>query len=89
VRAAARLDGSEQLAVRPHLELRLDGDRLRSRAGELTLEAAEIDRLGDLLAAGRTSASDLGVDLARRLLLGGVVVLADAGDDAVEKLSHP
>ena len=89
VRAAARLDGSERLTVRPHLEPRLDGDRLRSRAGELALEPAEFERLGDLLATGHASAFDLGLDLARRLLLGGVVVLADADDDASDELSHP
>jgi hypothetical protein len=89
VRAAARLDGSERLSVRPHLEPRLDGDRLRSRAGQLALEPPDVERLGDLLATGQASASDLGLDLARRLLLGGVVVLADAGDDASDELSHP
>jgi hypothetical protein len=90
VRAAAQLAGTERLRLRPHLEGRLDGDRLRSRAGELTVDPAEIERVVDLLSSGAASTDALGVDLARRLLLGGVVVLAeDDDDDAVEELSHP
>ncbi len=69
----------------------MDGDTLRSRAGELSLGAAETEPVAVLLTAGAAPVADLGLDLARRLLLGGIVVLDDArGDDRpVDELSHP
>jgi hypothetical protein len=87
VRAAARLHGSERVRLRSHLESRLDGDRLISRAGELSLGPAETERVADLLATGAASTADLGVDLARRLLLAGVAVTAEP-DDVVGELPH-
>ncbi|HET9944046.1 MAG TPA: cupin domain-containing protein [Actinomycetes bacterium] len=89
VRAASQLDGTERLSLRPHLEIRLDDDRLRSRAGDIALEPSETDRVSDLLTTGVASTADLGIDLARRLLLGGVVVLTEPVDNAVDELSHP
>ena len=91
VRAAAGLDGHEEVIVRPHLEPRMDGDTLRSRAGEVSLGAAETELVSTLLSAGTAPVRDLGLDLARRLLLGGIVTLDDAaGDDRPDDgPSHP
>ena len=91
VRAAAGLDGHEEVVVRPHLEPQMDGDTLRSRAGEVPLGAAETELVSSLLSAGTAPVRDLGLDLARRLLLGGIVTLDDAaGDDRPDdELSHP
>jgi hypothetical protein len=90
VRAATRLDGHEHVVLRPHLEARVDGDTLRSRAGELSLEAPEIELACALLSTGAAPVTDLGLNLARRLLLGGIVTLDAAGDDrADDGLSHP
>jgi lysine-specific demethylase/histidyl-hydroxylase NO66 len=94
VRAATGLDGSEEVILRSHLAARLDGDRLRSRAGDVVLTPDEQAAVGVLLTGGTVSVSELGLDLARRLLLGGVVTL-DQGPSAhteaspTEELSHP
>jgi hypothetical protein len=91
VRAAAGLDGHEHVIVRPHLEARMDGDTLRSRAGDLSIGAADAELVSGLLSARSAPVTDLGLDLARRLLLGGIVTLDDtAGDDGPDHgLSHP
>ncbi len=90
VRAAAALDGSQQLHLRPHLSAHLEVETLRSRAGDLSLDLDDGERVASLLATGSASVSSLGVDLARRLLLGGVVMLEDSFDDAAaDELSHP
>ena len=69
------------LRLRDHLAATLDqaGGRsvLRSRAGELALDEADVAPVKALLDEGRASVADLGDALARRLLLGAVVV--DAG----------
>jgi hypothetical protein len=75
VRAAAALDGAQVLRLRPHLQARLDGDVLRSRAGDVSLDADETPAIRALLGGEGTTASELGLDLARRLLLGGVVLI--------------
>jgi len=92
VRAAAALDGTDVLRLRPHLQARLDGDVLRSRAGEVSLDAEEARAIRALLGGEGTTAADLGLALARRLLLGGVVVVdaPQSLDGAVtDKPSHP
>jgi hypothetical protein len=91
VRAAAALEGREHLVVRPHLEARLDGDTLRSRAGELSLGPAETELVSALLSAGTAPVAGLGLDLARRLVLGGIVTLDDSigGGRPDDGLSHP
>nr|WP_198423628.1 cupin domain-containing protein [Microlunatus antarcticus] len=75
---AAALEPSTSLRLREHLAASLDqtGGRsvLRSRAGELALEESDVAPVKTLLDEGRTRVSDLGEDLARRLLLGAVVV---------------
>ena len=48
VRAAAALDGSERLLLRPHLEARLDGETVHSRAGELSLDSTERESVAAL-----------------------------------------
>ncbi len=82
VRAAAALDGSEHLELRPHLEARLDGDVVHSRAGDVSVGPADLGPVETLLATGTASASVLGVDLARRLLLGGLVTIGEGSDDS-------
>jgi hypothetical protein len=90
VRAAAALHGSEHVRLRPHLDARLDGDVVRSRAGDLSVAPADLEPVETLLATGTASVSVLGVDLARRLLLGGLVSIdegsatgpADSADSA-------
>ena len=90
VRAAAALDGSERLLLRPHLEARLAGETVQSRAGELSLDSTEREPVAALITTGSASVSELGIDLARRLLLGGVVTLEGSPDDlATDELSHP
>lgn len=92
VRAAASLDGADVLRLRPHLQARLDGNVLRSRAGDIPLDADEVPAIRALLGGEGTTAGDLGVDLARRLLLRGVVLVdeplsLDGG--ATDMPSHP
>ena len=90
VRAAAALDGSERLLLRRHLEARVDGERVHSRAGELLVDSTEQDSVAALVTTGSASVSELGIDLARRLLLGGVVTLEGALPGvAADELSHP
>jgi JmjC domain len=91
VRAAAALDGTEHVTLRPHLGVRVEGDRVRSRAGDLDVSAEEEPAVDALLAAGSASASDLGLALTRRLLLGGMVTVDGglAADVTTEELSHP
>jgi hypothetical protein len=94
VRAAAALDGSEHLHLRPHLEACLDGDVVRSRAGDLPVDSADSESVETLLATGTGSVSVLGVDLARRLLLGGLVSIDEGSDEgsddsATDGLSRP
>lgn len=77
--AVRRLPGIPRLVLRPHLAARLDTTPegyavLVSRAGRLPLEAADVDRVRNLLDAGEAPVADLGTDLARRLLMGGVAV---------------
>jgi hypothetical protein len=90
VRSAAHLDASSQVLLRPHLAARLDGETLRSRAGDVVVSETEQFPVQDLLATGSSSGADLGVDLARRLLLGGIVTLADSAMSPIaDELTHP
>ncbi len=79
--AAADLTPADPLVLRAHLAATLepaagsDGWVLRSRAGRLAVTAAELPALRSLLADGAADTADLGLDLARRLLLAGVVVV--------------
>jgi len=76
--AVADLGPTTVLRLREHLAATLDqaGGRsvLRSRAGELTLDEADVAPVKTLLDEASANVADLGEDLARRLLLGAVVV---------------
>jgi ribosomal protein L16 Arg81 hydroxylase len=68
----------DEVRLREHLSARLvpspdGGARLVSRAAPVTLEPAQLEPVRALLAAGSARRDDLGDDLARRLLLAGVV----------------
>ena len=78
LQAASDLADGSVLRLREHLGATLDqaGGRsiLRSRAGELALDEADVAPVKALLDEGRAEVADLGDSLARRLLLGAVVV---------------
>jgi bifunctional lysine-specific demethylase and histidyl-hydroxylase NO66 len=78
-RTAERLQPGSSVSLRQHLagtvERRADGRAvLRSRADDLVLEAEDVPAVKALLARGTMSAGELGVDLARRLVLAGAAV---------------
>jgi hypothetical protein len=79
-RAAEQLTGSSVIVVRGHLagmvERRRDGTAvLRGRADDLPLAVAEVAGVEALLVRGSMTADELGLELARRLLLAGVAVV--------------
>jgi hypothetical protein len=79
LRDAGALEPSTRIALRAHLEASIDhlaGSRVvvRSRAGDFLLDEDEVAPTKQLLASGVLSADDLGMDLARRLLLAGLAV---------------
>lgn len=84
VRAAARLDDGSRLVLRAHLAARIeegtDGSAvLSSRAGTLTLAAPDVAVVRELLDTHTeegVAVSALGLDLARQLVLGGVLLPA-------------
>ncbi|MEO7236099.1 MAG: hypothetical protein ABIW80_12095, partial [Lapillicoccus sp.] len=61
------------------------GPTLRSRAGELSLTGKEETAVQRLLEDGRAKVSELGDDLARRLVLGAVVAVAGAGSGSASE----
>jgi lysine-specific demethylase/histidyl-hydroxylase NO66 len=76
--AVAALVPGTLVRLREHLAASLDQAAgrsvLRSRAGELALDEADVAPVKALLDEGSATVADLGDDLARRLLLGAVVV---------------
>jgi len=76
--AAQRLRPDDVLVLRRHLAATLeptgDGARLVSRAAPVVLGPQDVAAVDDLVAAGSTTVSALGADLARRLVVAGVVV---------------
>lgn len=74
--AADALTEGTGLVLREHVAATLDGAVVRSRAGELVLEPDEVDAAAALLAGGAATAGDLGLGLARRLLVAGLAVPA-------------
>jgi ribosomal protein L16 Arg81 hydroxylase len=77
--AAAALTDSSRVVLRAHVTATLEpasGGRtvLRSRAGVLPVERADLAAVERLITTGSTSAGELGLDLARTLLVHGVVV---------------
>jgi ribosomal protein L16 Arg81 hydroxylase len=79
VRAAERLRPDQQLVLRPHLTARLAQVHsgyavLSGRAGEAKVAEADVAAVQQLLDEGSATVSRLGEELARQLLLQGVVV---------------
>ena len=68
------------LRARPHLAPTLHEGSvpavLRSRAGTVRVDAADLDAVRSFLADGASTAGHLGLDLARRLVLAGIAVAA-------------
>jgi bifunctional lysine-specific demethylase and histidyl-hydroxylase NO66 len=67
-----------QLVLRRHVAASVDHGRsgilVRSRAGDLEVTEDEVGRLKALLSNGVAAAGDVGLDLARRLLLAGLAI---------------
>jgi ribosomal protein L16 Arg81 hydroxylase len=76
LRDADALTADTQIVLRAHLAASLEhtGSRIlvRSRAGDLDVAEDDVGQLKALLTNGAATAGDLGVDLARRLLLAGL-----------------
>jgi bifunctional lysine-specific demethylase and histidyl-hydroxylase NO66 len=79
LRDADGISANTQIALRRHLIASLDHSGadivLRSRAGDLTVTENDVAPLKTLLTAGVARAGDLGIDLARRLLLTGLAIV--------------
>jgi lysine-specific demethylase/histidyl-hydroxylase NO66 len=79
LRDADAMTVDTQLVLRRHLAASVDhtGSRtlVRSRAGDLEVAEGEVARLEALLSNGVATAGDLGLDLARRLLLAGLAIV--------------
>lgn len=84
--AAERLGLDDTLALRPHLAAVLtdsaacDDAELISRAGPFTVAAADRPIIDRLLAGGAIPVRESGIDLARRLVLGGIATLDRPAD---------
>jgi bifunctional lysine-specific demethylase and histidyl-hydroxylase NO66 len=78
LRDADAMTVGTQLVLRQHLAASVDHTEsrilVRSRAGELEVAEDEVGRLNALLSNGMATAGDLGLDLARRLLLAGLAI---------------
>jgi hypothetical protein len=76
---ADAITADTRIVLRPHLAASLDhtGSRslVRSRAGDLAVAEDDVAQLKALLTNGVATAGDLGVDLARRLLLAGLAIV--------------
>ena len=79
LRDAEALTDDSALVLRDHLVASVDHTRsgivVRSRAGDVTVTESDVAPLKALLNNGTASAADLGLDLARRLLLAGLVIV--------------
>jgi lysine-specific demethylase/histidyl-hydroxylase NO66 len=79
LRDSGTLTADTQIVLRRHLAASLDhtGSRVvvRSRAGNLPVAEDDVGPLKALLTNGVATAGDLGVDLARRLLLAGLAAV--------------
>ena len=85
-RAADRLVSDSLVEVRAHLAASVEPNRdgtalLRSRADDLRLDADDVAAVETLLVRGSLTASELGFDLARRLVLAGVAVISEHHTD--------
>ncbi|HJV12412.1 MAG TPA: cupin domain-containing protein [Propionibacteriaceae bacterium] len=79
LRDADAITADTRLTLRRHLIASVDHSGadivVRSRAGDLTVTEGDVAPLKTLLGAGVITAGDLGLDLARRLLLAGLVIV--------------
>jgi bifunctional lysine-specific demethylase and histidyl-hydroxylase NO66 len=79
LRDAEAITTSTQIVLRQHLIASLDHTGpdivLRSRGGNLAVPESDVAPLKTLLTTGAAKAGDVGVDLARRLLLAGLAVV--------------
>jgi bifunctional lysine-specific demethylase and histidyl-hydroxylase NO66 len=79
LRDADAISVNTDIVLRRHLAATVDhsGSRIvvRSRAGELVVAEDDVGPLKALLANGVATAGDLGLDLARRLLLAGLAIV--------------
>jgi hypothetical protein len=79
LRDADALTDDSAIVLRRHLIASVDhspaGIVVRSRAGDVTVTESDVAPLKALLNSGTASAADLGLDLARRLLLAGLVIV--------------
>ena len=79
LRDSEAITTNTQIVFRRHLIASLDHPGpdivLRSRSGDLALAESDVAPLKTLLTTGGAKAGDIGVDLARRLLLAGLAVV--------------
>jgi cupin superfamily protein len=79
LRDSEAITTNTQIVFRRHLIASLDHTGpdivLRSRSGDLALAESDVAPLKTLLTTGGAKAGDIGVDLARRLLLAGLAVV--------------
>jgi hypothetical protein len=78
LRTAEQLQPGTVLVLRAHLAARLlgrgTGGVVRSRAADLVVSAADVPAVRRLLETGTATTAELGDQLARRLVLGGLVL---------------
>jgi len=79
-RVASSLHSTDMLALRPHLAATLvhgtDGQAtLRTRAGDIDLSPDELTAVRPLLGGDACAAGEVGLDLARRLMLAAILVV--------------
>ncbi len=77
--AVAALDASSPVVLRAGLDARFDGDRLMTRVGWLDFPAGDLPAVRQLLDGKPTTAGEVGLELAARLLHAGVLVPSGAG----------
>jgi bifunctional lysine-specific demethylase and histidyl-hydroxylase NO66 len=79
LRDADGITADTQIVLRRHLIASVDNSGadivLRSRAGVLTMTESDVAPIKTLLTTGVARADDLGLDLARRLLLAGLAIV--------------
>ncbi|MEV6782974.1 cupin domain-containing protein [Streptomyces sp. NPDC051098] len=76
LKAVDGLESESPVRLRPALEARLDGPRLLTRVGWLDFPEVDLPSVTRLLNGEVSTAGDLGVELAERLLRAGVLVPA-------------
>jgi len=79
LRDAETITDDSAIALRRHVIASIDHNRagivVRSRAGEIAIPESDVAPLKALLNTGTATAGDLGLDLVRRLLLAGLVIV--------------